>query len=156
MTVASDLKDNLDKVFKESYSLEKFFKSVSASGDKEIDSWDSSSTEMVKISSGTTLGLIPRIKVKTERNWLRGKIKEFVEENKENIIANIREVLKLEGVWEWNFEEKVIGSLSGLQSYVISGAKEGKNPTIRIVFASKGLSNGAGGKREDPHELMTA
>ena len=156
MTVASDLKDNLDKVFKESYSLEKFFKSVSASGDKEIDSWDSSSTEMVKISSGTTLGLIPRIKVKTERNWLRGKIKEFVEENKENIIANIREVLKLEGVWEWNFEEKVIGSLSGLQSYVISGAKEGKKPTIRIVFASKGLSNGAGGKREDPHELMTA
>ncbi|AIX15207.1 hypothetical protein Syn7803C99_155 [Synechococcus phage ACG-2014a] len=156
MTVASDLKDNLGKVFKGSYSLEKFFKSVSASGDREIDTWDSSSTEMVKIPSGTTLGLIPRIKVKTERNWLRGKIKEFVEENQENIITNIREVLKLEGVWEWSFEEKVIGSLSGLQSYVISGAKEGKKPTIKIVFASKGLSNGAGGKREDPHELMTA
>jgi len=156
MTVASDLKDNLGKVFKDSYSLEKFFKSVSASGDKEIDTWDSTSTEMVKMPSGSTLGLIPRIKVKTERNWLRGKIKEFVEENQENIITNIREVLKLEGVWEWSFEEKVIGSLSGLQSYVISGAREGKKPTIRIIFASKGLSNGAGGKREDPHELMTA
>ncbi len=156
MTVAQDLKDNLDKIFKGPYSLKKFFDSVSTSGDREIDTWDSSSTEMVKIPSGTTLGLIPRIKVKTERNWLRGKIKEFVEENQENIITNIREVLKLEGVWEWSFEEKVIGSLSGLQSYVISGAKEGKKPTIKIVFASKGLSNGAGGKREDPHELMTA
>jgi len=156
MTVASDLKDNLNKVFKESYSLEKFFKSVSASGDKEIDSWDSSSTEMVKTPSGAKLILIPRIKVKTERNWLRGKIKEFCEENQQDIITNIREVLKLEGIYEWKFFEDVIAG-TGLKSFIITGTVEGKSrPTVTIAFQSKGLSNGAGGKREDPHELMTA
>jgi len=156
MTVASDLKDNLGKVFKGSYSLEKFFKSVSASGDREIDTWDSTSTEMVKIPSGAKLILIPRIKVKTERNWLRGKIKEFCEENQQDIITNIREVLKLEGIYEWKFFEDVIAG-TGLKSFIITGTVEGKSrPTVTIAFQSKGLSNGAGGKREDPHELMTA
>ncbi|ADO99604.1 hypothetical protein Syn33_179 [Prochlorococcus phage Syn33] len=132
MTVASDLKDNLDKVFKESYSLEKFFKSVSASGDREIDTWDSSSTEMVKTPSGAKLILVPRIKVKTERNWLRGKIKEFCEENQEVIINNIREVLKLEGIYEWKFFEDVIAG-TGLKSFIITGTVEGKSrPTITL------------------------
>jgi len=156
MTVAQDLKDNLDKIFKGPYSLKKFFDSVSTSGEREIDSWDSESTEMVKTPSGTKLILVPRIKVKTERNWLRGKIKEFCEENQQNIITNIREVVKLEGVYDWKFYEDVIAG-TGLKSFIITGTLEGKaRPALTIAFQSKGLSNGAGGKREDPHELMTA
>ena len=156
MTVASDLKDNLDKIFKGAYDLKKFFASVSTSGEREIDTWDSSSTDMVKTPSGSALVLVPRIKVKTERNWLRGKIKELCEEHQEEIVTNIREVLNLEGVYEWKFYEDVIAG-TGLKSYIISATPEGKSrAALRIAFQSKGLSNGAGGKREDPHELMTA
>ena len=141
--------------FKDSYNLKKFFASVSSTGDKEIDSWDSKSTDMVKTPSKSQVTLVPRIKSKTERNWLRGKIKDMVEENRDAIIQNMRNYIP-EGVYDFKFEERKITG-TGLLSYVIEAIPEGKrNAALRIAFQGKGLSNGAGGKREDPHELMTA
>ena len=145
----------IDSIFKDSYDLKKFFASVSSTGDKEIDSWDSKSTDMVKTPSKSQVTLVPRIKSKTERNWLRGKIKDMVEENRDSIIENMRNYIP-EGVYDFKFEERKITG-TGLLSYVIEAIPEGKrNAVLRIAFQSKGLSNGAGGKREDPHELMTA
>ena len=145
----------IDSIFKDSYDLKKFFASVSSTGDKEIDSWDSKSTDMVKTPSKSQVTLVPRIKSKTERNWLRGKIKEMVEENRDSIIENIKNYIP-EGVYDFKFEERKITG-TGLLSYVIEAIPEGKrNAALRIAFQGKGLSNGAGGKREDPHELMTA
>lgn len=145
----------IDSIFKDSYDLKKFFASVSSTGDKEIDSWDSKSTDMVKTPSKSQVTLVPRIKSKTERNWLRGKIKEMVEENKDSIIENMKNYIP-EGVYDFKFEERKITG-TGLLSYVIEAIPEGKrNAALRIAFQGKGLSNGAGGKREDPHELMTA
>lgn len=145
----------IDSIFKDSYDLKKFFASVSSTGDKEIDSWDSKSTDMVKTPSKSQVTLVPRIKSKTERNWLRGKIKDMVEENRDAIIQNMRNYIP-EGVYDFKFEERKIAG-TGLLSYVIEAIPEGKrNAALRIAFQGKGLSNGAGGKREDPHELMTA
>ena len=145
----------IDSIFKDSYDLKKFFASVSSTGDKEIDSWDSKSTDMVKTPSKSQVTLVPRIKSKTERNWLRGKIKDMVEENRDAIIQNMRNYIP-EGVYDFKFEERKITG-TGLLSYVIEAIPEGKrNAALRIAFQGKGLSNGAGGKREDPHELMTA
>ena len=145
----------IDSIFKDSYDLKKFFASVSSTGDKEIDTWDSKSTDMVKTPSKSQVTLVPRIKSKTERNWLRGKIKDMVEENRDAIIQNMRNYIP-EGVYDFKFEERKITG-TGLLSYVIEAIPEGKrNAVLRIAFQSKGLSNGAGGKREDPHELMTA
>lgn len=145
----------IDKIFKDSYDLKKFFASVSSTGDKEIDTWDSKSTDMVKTPSKSQVTLVPRIKSKTERNWLRGKIKDMVEENRDAIIQNMRNYIP-EGVYDFKFEERKITG-TGLLSYVIEAIPEGKrNAALRIAFQGKGLSNGAGGKREDPHELMTA
>ena len=145
----------IDSIFKDSYDLKKFFASVSSTGDKEIDSWDSKSTDMVKTPSKSQVTLVPRIKSKTERNWLRGKIKDMVEENRDAIIQNMRNYIP-EGVYDFKFEERKITG-TGLLSYVIEAIPEGKrNAVLRIAFQSKWLSNGAGGKREDPHELMTA
>ena len=39
---------------------------------------------------------------------------------------------------------------------VFKEGKESGNPILSILFQAKGLSNGEGGKRSDPHELMTA
>ncbi|WLW37108.1 hypothetical protein [Synechococcus phage S-MS29] len=145
----------IDSIFKDSYDLKKFFASVSSTGDKEIDTWDSKSTDMVKTPSKSQVTLVPRIKSKTERNWLRGKIKDMVEENRDAIIQNMRNYIP-EGVYDFKFEERKITG-TGLLSYVIEAIPEGKrNAALRIAFQGKGLSNGAGGKREDPHELMTA
>lgn len=145
----------IDSIFKNSYDLKKFFASVSSTGDKEIDAWDSKSTDMVKTPSKSQVTLVPRIKSKTERNWLRGKIKDMVEENRDAIIQDIKNYIP-EGVYDFKFEERKITG-TGLLSYVIEAVPDGKKTAIlRIAFQSKGLSNGAGGKREDPHELMTA
>jgi len=156
---AEKVAKEIDKIFKDSYDLKKFFGSISSQGDKEIDTWDSSSTDMVKIPKGskTQVVLVPRIKSKTERNWLRGKIKEMCEDNRDEIIQNIQGYIP-EGIYEFKFEERKITG-TGLLSYVIEVIPEGKtsrSAVLRIAFQSKGLSNGAGGRREDPHELMTA
>ena len=152
---AEKVAKEIDKIFKDSYDLKKFFGSISSQGDKEIDTWDSSSADMVKTPSKTQVTLVPRIKSKTERNWMRGKIKELCEDNRDEIIQNIREYIP-EGIYEFKFEERKITG-TGLLSYVIEATPEGKkNAALRIAFQGKGLSNGAGGKREDPHELMTA
>ena len=136
----------IDSIFKDSYDLKKFFASVSSTGDKEIDSWDSKSTDMVKTPSKSQVTLVPRIKSKTERNWLRGKIKDMVEENRDAIIQNMRNYIP-EGVYDFKFEERKIAG-TGLLSYVIEAIPEGKrNAALRIAFQGKGLSNGAGGKR---------
>lgn len=147
----------IDKIFKDSYDLKKFFASISGSADREIDTWDSSSTDMVKTPSKSQVTLVPRIKSKVERNWMRGKIKEMCEENRDEIIQNMRGYIP-EGVYDFKFEERKITG-TGLLSYVIEAIPEGKtsrSAALRIAFQGKGLSNGAGGKREDPHELMTA
>tara|TARA_B100002019_G_scaffold101882_1_gene87858 strand:- start:2704 stop:4389 length:1686 start_codon:yes stop_codon:yes gene_type:complete len=148
----------IDKIFKDKYDLKKFFGSVSGQDDREIDTWDSSSTDMVKTPSKSQVTLVPRIKSKTERNWLRGKIKDLCEEHREDLIQSIRPYLPdFENVvYEFKFEERKIAG-TGLLSYVIEAVPEGKrNAALRIAFQGKGLSNGAGGRREDPHELMTA
>ncbi|AIX38161.1 hypothetical protein Syn7803US88_160 [Synechococcus phage S-MbCM6] len=152
---AEKVAKEIDSIFKDSYDLKKFFASVSSTGDKEIDIWDSKSTDMVKTPSKSQVTLVPRIKSKTERNWLRGKIKDMVEENRDAIIQNIKNYIP-EGVYDFKFEERKITG-TGLLSYVIEAVPDGKkNAVLRIAFQGKGLSNGAGGKREDPHELMTA
>ncbi len=152
---AEKVAKEIDSIFKDSYDLKKFFASVSSTGDKEIDVWDSKSTDMVKTPSKSQVTLVPRIKSKTERNWLRGKIKDMVEENRDAIIQNIKNYIP-EGVYDFKFEERKITG-TGLLSYVIEAVPDGKkNAVLRIAFQGKGLSNGAGGKREDPHELMTA
>ena len=152
---------NLDNIFSGSYSLKKFYQSYgSGNEDRNIEQWDSKSTAMVVKGSGSKVVLKPRIKSKQEREHLAKETKTFYDTNKEEIQKKIIEYLNPETPLVFSSEVSKRGdSGSSVNFFNIRVFKEGKetgNPILSILFQAKGLSNGEGGKRSDPHELMTA
>lgn len=152
---------NLDNIFSGSYSLKKFYQSYgSGNEDRNIEQWDSKSTAMVVKGSGTKVVLKPRIKSKQEREHLAKETESFYDKNKEEINEKIIEYLKPDSPVVFSAEVSKRGdSGSSVNFFNIRVFKEGKetgNPILSILFQAKGLSNGEGGKRSDPHELMTA
>jgi len=152
---------NLDNIFSGSSSLKKFYQSYgSGNEDRNIEPWDSNSSAMVVKGSGTKVVLKPRIKSKQEREHLAKETESFYDKNKEEINEKIIEYLKPDSPVVFSVEVSKRGdSGSSVNFFNIRVFKEGKetgNPILSILFQAKGLSNGEGGKRSDPHELMTA
>ena len=154
MSAAQTVVDNSKKIFGD---LSKFFSNVSVKGgDKEIDDWDDKSPDMIFAKSGSTVVLKPRIRSKTERDWLRGKFKSYIEQRQSELESAIIGVVPPKVAYTFTYDEQVVAG-TGIKSYIIKATEEGKNrAAITILLQSKGMSNGSTGKREDPHELMTA
>jgi hypothetical protein len=152
---------NLDNIFSGTRSLESFYRSYgSGNEDRNIEQWDSKSTAMVVKGSGSKVVLKPRIKSKQEREHLAKETETFYDKNKEEIEKKIIEYLNPETPLVFSSEVSKRGdSGSSVNFFNIRVFKEGKetgNPILSILFQAKGLSNGKGGKKSDPHELMTA
>jgi len=166
MSVADTVRRDWDKIFKDNLDFGKFLASISAADGepKCIDAWVSDSTDMLPDKgTGTnksTVRMVPRIKVKTERNWVRGEIKAWFEKHLEELQNKVNPYLPLDRgeVYTWEvWEKKVTGT--GLNSLLVTATKEGGDrdrATFKFLVQPKGLTAGAGGQREDPHELMTA
>ena len=152
---------NLDNIFSGSLSLETFYRNYgSGKEDRNIEPWDSKSAAMVVKGSGSKVVLKPRIKSKQEREHLAKETEKFYNKNSEEIQQKIIEYLNPETPVSFSAEVSKRGdSGSSVNFFNIRVFKEGKesgNPILSILFQAKGLSNGEGGKRSDPHELMTA
>ena len=152
---------NLDNIFSGNLSLKRFYQSYgSGSEDRNIEEWDSKSTAMVVKGSGSKVVLKPRIKSKQEREHLAQETEKFYNKNSEEIQQKIIEYLNPETPVVFSAEVSKRGdSGSSVNFFNLRVFKEGKesgNPILSILFQAKGLSNGEGGKRSDPHELMTA
>ena len=152
---------NLDNIFSGKLSLKSFYQSYgSGSEDRNIEEWNSKSTAMVVKGSGSKVVLKPRIKSKQEREHLAKETEKFYNKNKEEIEKKIIEYLNPETPVVFSAEVSKRGdSGSSVNFFNLRVFKEGKesgNPILSILFQAKGLSNGEGGKRSDPHELMTA
>ncbi len=152
---------NLDNIFSGKLSLKSFYQSYgSGSEDRNIEEWNSKSTAMVVKGSGSKVVLKPRIKSKQERENLAKETEKFYNRNSEEIQEKIIEYLNPETPVVFSAEVSKRGdSGSSVNFFNLRVFKEGKesgNPILSILFQAKGLSNGEGGKRSDPHELMTA
>ena len=154
MSTAQTVVDNSKNIFGD---LSKFFSSTSVDGgDREIDEWDDKSADMIFAKTGSTVVLKPRIRSKTERDWLRGQFKSYIEGRQSELEKVIIEKVPPKVAYMFTYDEQVVAG-TGIKSYIIKATEEGKNrASITILFQSKGISNGSAGKREDPHELMTA
>ena len=156
MSAAQTVVDNSKKIFGD---LSKFFSSTSVNGgDREIDEWNNNPKDMIfaKKGSGSTVVLRPRIRSKTERDWLREKFKSYIEERQSELEKAIIEAVPPKVAYTFTYDEQVVAG-TGIKSYIIKATEEGKNrAAVTILLQSKGMSNGSAGKREDPHELMTA
>jgi hypothetical protein len=154
MSVAQIIVDNSQKIFGD---LGKFFSQTSVNGtDREIDKWDNKSKDMIFAKSGSAVVLRPRIRSKKERDWLRGKFKTYIEERQLELEQEIIKLVPPKVAYTFSYEEEVVAG-TGIKSFIIKATEEGKNrASITILLQSKGMSNGSGGAREDPHELMTA
>ena len=167
MSLADTIRSDWDKIFTGTLDFGKFLSSISAADGepKCIDAWLPDSTDMLPTKQGsgnsaTSIRMVPRIKVKTERNWIRGEIKKWFEEHLEEIQNKVTPYLPSDKdeVYNWEIFEKVMSG-TGLPSLLVTATKEGGNkdrPAFRFLVQPKGLTAGAGGQREDPHELMTA
>lgn len=152
---------NLDNIFSGSFSLKKFYNSYGSSNeDRFIEDWDSKSSAMVVKKSNTAVVLKPRIKSKQEREHLSKETEKFYESNKEQIQQKIIEYLQPQTPVVFSTEVSKRGdsgsSVNFFNIRIFVEGKESGNPLVSILFQAKGLSNGEGGKRSDPHELMTA
>ena len=152
---------NLDNIFSGNLSLETFYRNYgSGNEDRNIEPWDSESSTMVVRGSGSKVVLKPRIKSKQEREHLAKETEKFYNKNSEEIQQKIIEYLNPETPVSFSAEVSKRGdSGSSVNFFNLRVFKEGKesgNPILSILFQAKGLSNGEGGKRSDPHELMTA
>ena len=167
MSLADTIRSDWGKIFTGTLDFGKFLSSISAADGepKCIDAWLPDSTDMLPTKQGsgnsaTSIRMVPRIKVKTERNWIRGEIKKWFEEHLEEIRNKVTPYLPSDKdeVYNWEIFEKVMSG-TGLPSLLVTATKEGGNkdrPAFRFLVQPKGLTAGAGGQREDPHELMTA
>ena len=167
MSLADTIRSDWGKIFTGTLDFGKFLSSISAADGepKCIDAWLPDSTDMLPTKQGsgnsaTSIRMVPRIKVKTERNWIRGEIKKWFEEHLEEIQNKVTPYLPSDKdeVYNWEIFEKVMSG-TGLPSLLVTATKEGGNkdrPAFRFLVQPKGLTAGAGGQREDPHELMTA
>ena len=115
---------------------------------------------MVVKKSNTAVVLKPRIKSKQEREHLAKETEKFYESNKEQIQQKIIEYLQPQTPVVFSTEVSKRGdsgsSVNFFNIRIFAEGKESGNPLVSILFQAKGLSNGEGGKRSDPHELMTA
>lgn len=154
MSAAEIVINNATDVFGD---LKKFFSSISVKGnDREIDEWDNKSKDMLFSKSQSTIILRPRIRSKKERDWLRGKFKDYIEDRQYDLEQSIVKLVPPKIAYTFSYEEQVVAG-TGIKSYIIKATEEGKGrATLTILLQSKGMSNGSGGAREDPHELMTA
>lgn len=167
MSLADTVRSDWDKIFTGSLDFGKFLSSISAADGEPrcIDAWLPDSTDMLPTKQGsgnsaTSIRMVPRIKVKTERNWIRGEIKKWFEEHLEEIQNKVTPYLPSDKdeVYNWEIFEKVMSG-TGLPSLLVTATKEGGNrsrPAFKFLVQPKGLTAGAAGQREDPHELMTA
>lgn len=152
---------NLDNIFSGDLSLKKFYDSYGSSNeDRNIEDWDSKSSAMVVKKSNTAVVLKPKIKSKQERDHLSKETEKFYESNKEEIQKKIIEYLQPQTpvifLSEISKKGDTNSSVNFFNIRIFSEGKESGNPIVSILFQAKGLSNGEGGKKSDPHELMTA
>lgn len=149
---------NLDKIFTGSASLKQFYHNYgSGNEDRNIDEWNSSSPTMVIRNSGSKVTLRPRIKSKKERDHLARETQKFYEENREIIESNIIKFVPPQVSYTFEIDtKKETGSTGALTFSVRVYEKDKKTAVLTVFFQAKGLSNGEGGRRSDPHELMTA
>ena len=154
MSVADTIINNATDVFGD---LKKFFSNISVKGnDREIDEWDNNSKDMLFSKSQSTIILRPRIRSKKERDWLRGKFKDYIESRQYDLEQAIVKLVPPKIAYNFSYTEEVVAG-TGIKSYIIKATEEGKGrANLTILLQSKGMSNGSGGAREDPHELMTA
>ena len=166
MSLADTIRSDWDTIFTGDLDFAKFLASISAADGEPrcIDAWLPDSTDMLPNKgtgvNNTTVRMVPRIKVKTERNWVRGEIKKWFEEHLEEIQNKVTPYLPSDKdqVYNWEvFEKKTSGT--GLLSLFVTATKEGGSrdrAAFKFLVQPKGLTAGAAGQREDPHELMTA
>jgi len=154
MSNAQTIIDNATGVFGD---LNQFFSNISVKNtDKEIDQWDNKSKDMLIAKSQSAVIVRPRIRSKKERDWLRGKFKSYIENRQSDLEEKIIELIPPKIAYNFSYTEEVVSG-TGIKSYIIKATEEGKErASITILLQSKGMSNGSGGTREDPHELMTA
>ena len=116
MTLADTIRSDWDAIFTGDLDFAKFLSSISAADGepKCIDAWLSDSTDMLPNKgtgvTNTTVRMVPRIKVKTERNWIRNEIKKWFEEHLEEIQNKVTPYLPndKDQVYNWEvFERKL-------------------------------------------------
>jgi hypothetical protein len=165
MSIGIEVSKNWNSIFKGDIDFKNFLKSISGPDGSErcIDEWDPDSDDMIpsKDAKTTSLRVVPRIKVKTERDWLRGKIKGWFEENRDLYHERLLEHLPRDKGQVYVTEISEGSSTgTGLLTLKVTTQRQDNGNKLVTVFEirvqPKGLSNGTGGKREDPHELMTA
>lgn len=158
MAIADDIQKELKNIFKDKLDLSKFYEKYSSSGseDRQVDPFDYSNSTMVVKQSNSRIKFIPRIKSKQERNHLANATKDWVEENKNLLRDAITQYLPIGVMYEIKIDIGVKTG-SGSQTVEFALVPQGKkNAVFSFWWQGKGLSNGAAGKRSDPHELMTA
>ncbi len=162
MATATTLAKNIDKIFTKEIDIAETYSSISGTDSKEIDAFDTKNIGkgnefMLNLHTDNRLAFMARIKSKNERNWLTNKIGIHFDKYQEQVIEALKPYLSdPEGEYDWKFEEKQIsGLMSSGPCYIIGPAPKGKKKLeFEIAFAAKGIT--AGGKKPDPHELMTA
>lgn len=158
MAIADDIQKELSNIFNGELDLKKFYERYSSAGneDRQIDPFDYKNSTMVVKASNSRVKFIPRIKSKQERNHLANATKDWVEEHK-NLLRDAVTPHLPGGVM---YEIKIdigVKTGSGSQTVEFALVPQGKkNAAFSFWWQGKGLSNGAAGKRSDPHELMTA
>jgi hypothetical protein len=158
MAIADEVQKELKNIFQGKLDLKKFYEKYSSSGgeDRQVDPFDYTNSTMVVKQSNSRIKFIPRIKSKQERNHLANATKEWVEENKNLLRDAITPYLPGGMMYEIKIDIGVKTG-SGSQTVEFALVPQGKkNATFSFWWQGKGLSNGAAGKRTDPHELMTA
>ena len=88
---------------------------------------------------------------------MRGKFKSYIEGRQSNLEKSIVDEVPPKSCILLLLTMSKLFAGTGIKSYIIKATEEGKSrAAITILLQSKGMSNGSAGKREDPHELMTA
>ena len=124
MSAAQTVVDNSKKIFGD---LSKFFSNTSVNGgDREIDEWSDKSEDMIFAKSGSTVILKPRIRSKTERDWLRGKFKSYIEGRQSDLEKAIVDEVPPKVAYTFTYDEQVVAG-TGIKSYIIKATEEGKS-----------------------------
>ena len=97
---------------------------------------------MIFAKSGSTVVLKPRIRSKTERDWLRGQFKSYIEETilvrESNSVKKFHQKLHILSP----MTKQVVAV--GIKSYIIKATEEGKNrffyysPSIKVSLMGLG------------------
>ena len=169
MTITA-LKEAVEDIFNSSddLNLNDWTKSFAGSNeDKQVDVIDYKSLDQVLPTTKSRILIRPRIKDKKQRTALIKGIHKLIEDNIDTVRQKLLTHLDADTSWEISLNPDTkprtgSGALSALiEVFKVTVDKKGVRKvggtaSWSILFQAKGLSNGSTGKREDPHEIMTA